>query len=124
MTDNSLPAAWSGTAKNFDPEAAAKLVGKYVLIGVTELGADGQELARYQMHGVIDSASAEGVKVSLKGTREGQSWTMPPDPKGIQAVEPGRYGLRDTGEVIENPDLIAIWTVAKAQSQTPPQAGG
>ena len=123
MTDNSLPAAWSGLAKNFDAEAAAKLVGKYVLIGVTEMSQEGQELARYQMHGVIDSASAEGIKVSLKGTRDGQSWTMPPDPSGIQAVEPGRYGLRDTGEVIENPDLIAIWTVAKAQPQPPPQSG-
>jgi hypothetical protein len=70
------------------------------------------------MHGVVESAAPDGIRVSLRGARDGQSWTMPPDLSAISSAAAGRYGIRETGEIIENPELIAIWTVA-----TPPKSG-
>ena len=68
-----------------------------------------------QMHGVVESASRDGIKVSLRGERGGQSWTMPADPSAISPAQPGRYQLPETGEIIENPDFICTWMVQKPQ---------
>lgn len=112
-TENGLPYEWSGTAPgDFDVAQAATLPGKYILIGVTYADAAGQLEGSVSMHGVIKSAAADGIRVALKGTREGESWTMPPDLSAISPAAPGRYKLQETGEEIDNPDLIAIWTVA------------
>jgi hypothetical protein len=112
--ESPLPAAWDGPdAQNFDSVAAVTFIGKSVLIGVTYVGADGQADGRFQMHGIIEKATPKGIEVALKGTREGQRWTMPPQLSGLVRAEPGKYGLKDTAEVVENPDFIAVWTVAK-----------
>ena len=126
MAADDLPYEWSGEAAPgmFDAEAANGFVGKSVLIGVTYVGASGQHEDHFQMHGIIESASSRGVKVALRGTHEGKSWTMPPNLRGISRAEPGRYGLQQTSEIVENPDFIAIWTVAKppAPGDTKPSA--
>lgn len=122
--ESTLPASWDGPdAQNFDALAAVTLIGKSVLIGVTYVGADGRAEGRFQMHGVIEKATPKGIEVSLKGTREGQCWTMPPQLSGLTPAEPGKYGFKDTGEIIENPDFIAVWTVAKPPPG-PSQNGG
>jgi hypothetical protein len=113
VTGSGLPYEWSGTATgDFDTVRAATFQGKYILIGVTYANAQGQAEGSVSMHGVIASATRDGIKVALKGTREGESWTMPPNLDAISEAPPGRYKLQETGEEIENPDLIAIWTVA------------
>jgi hypothetical protein len=112
------PYEWTGgAASDFDTGAAASCLGKTILISVTYVDAQGQAENGVEMHGVVESAAPDGIRVSLRGARDGQSWTMPPDLSAISTADAGRYGIRETGEIIENPELIAIWTVA-----TPPKS--
>jgi hypothetical protein len=71
----------------------------------------GQVESSVQMHGVVESASQDGITLALKGEREGQSWTMPADLSAISPAQPGRYELPETGEIVENPDFICTWMV-------------
>jgi hypothetical protein len=110
------PQGWSGgSAQEFDSAAADIYLGKYILIGVTYMNSAGHVEDSVQMHGVVESASRDGIKVSLKGERDGQSWTMPADPSAISPAQPGRYQLPETGEIVENPDFICTWMVQKRQ---------
>jgi hypothetical protein len=111
------PPGWSGSsAHELDSAATEIYLGKYVLVGVTYVDAAGQVEDSVQMHGVVESASGEGIKLSLKGEREGQSWMMPADPSAISPAQPGRYQLPETGEIVENPDFICTWMVQKPRS--------
>jgi hypothetical protein len=100
-------------APPFDEDLAASYVGKYILVGVTYVDHTGAELRRQQMHGVIDSASRNGIQISLRGAYKGHSWNMPPDLRAIHPAEPGKYTLHMTGETIENPDLLSTWTITE-----------
>lgn len=53
-------------------------MGKYILIGITFLNSDGGISREEQLHGVIESATLDGILVSPSGAHEGESWTMPP----------------------------------------------
>ena len=97
----------------FDQALADSYVGRYILVGVTYLDHFGKELERVQFHGVIESVSREGVRIALRGKRDGEYWTMPPDLNSIFPAKPGTYSLHGTGEVIEDPDFLAKWTVNK-----------
>ncbi len=112
------PYGWAGTesGREFDDAAAEVYRGKYILIGVTYVDGAGQVEQSVQMHGIVASASKEGITVSLKGEREGQSWTMPADPSAISPAQPGRYQLPETGEEIENPDFICTWMVQRPRA--------
>lgn len=108
------PHGWSGTsAHELDDAAADIYLGKYILVGVTYVNAAGQVEGSVQMHGIVQSASRDGITLSLKGEREGQSWTMPADLSAISPAQPGRYELPETGEIIDNPDFICTWMVQK-----------
>jgi hypothetical protein len=109
------PTGWAGssTAQDFDSAAAEIYLGKYILVGVTYVDAAGQVEESVQMHGMVESASQEGIVLSLMGERQGQSWTMPADPSAITPAQPGQYQLPETGEVVENPDFICTWMVQK-----------
>ena len=110
------PQGWSGGSPHeFDSAAADVYLGKYILVGVTYMNSAGQVEDSVQMHGVVESASKDGIRLSLKGEREGQSWTMPADPSAISPAQPGRYELPETGEIVENPDFICTWMVQKPQ---------
>jgi hypothetical protein len=118
-----IPNGWeSGGAPQgyFDKTRAATLLGKTVLIGLTFVDEGGKEEERFQMHGVIEEATPSVIKVSLRGTRAGHSWTMPPDLRGLSSAKPGRYRLSETDEVVESPDLMAVWTIARPPKEPPP----
>lgn len=87
-------------------------IGKYILVGITYLDHKGNEKVRQQMHGIVESASeTDGIKINLKGVYDGKIWTMPPDQRAISEASPGTYTLHMTKEKIENPDLLAMWTM-------------
>jgi hypothetical protein len=90
-------------------QAAAVMVGKYVLIGVTYYDKEGNEIRQQQFHGVIDSASDQGILIALRGASQGETWNMPPDLRGFRAAEPGRYLLHSTNEEIDDPDYTVAW---------------
>jgi hypothetical protein len=102
---------------DFTDEDAASILGKYVLIGVTYEDSSGNMLEQAQMHGVIERADSFGIVVELRGKHAGTSWRMPPDMRAISAAPAGSYRLRETGEIVENPDLLAEWTITKPTTE-------
>jgi hypothetical protein len=102
-------------APSFDQTLADSFLGKHILVGVTYKDHAGQELRRQQLHGVVEHASPEGIRISLRGANQGQSWNMPPDLRAISRANPGIYTLHSTGEQIENPDLLATWEIHEPQ---------
>lgn len=109
------PHGWAGnsTPRELDSAAADIYLGKYILVGVTYVDAAGQVEDSVQMHGTVESASQDGIKLALKGERDGQTWTMPADPSAITPAQPGKYQLPETGEIVENPDFICTWMVQR-----------
>jgi len=111
------PYSWSGAASaDFDAAAMNTFVGKYMLIAVTYVDGSGQEESSIQMHGTVESVSEQGITISLKGEREGESWTMPANVNAISPAVPGRYQLPETGEIVENPDFITTWMVQRPRT--------
>ena len=102
-----------GTVPYFDRALADTYVGKYILIGITYLDYQGKFLEQIQMHGTVESASPDGITIALGGLRAGESWVMPPVLDSILPADPGVNNLRSTGESIEDPDLLATWSVTK-----------
>lgn len=94
----------------WDIAVGKSYIGKYILIGITYLDADGNETGKQQLHGIVESASEEdGIAIKLKGVHEGETWIMPPDQRAISKARSRTYRLRTSGEVIENPDLLSTW---------------
>jgi hypothetical protein len=102
----------------FDESLAAACVGKYILVGITYLDHEGNETGRQQLHGIIKTASRGGVLIALKGSSEGKTWNMPPDLRCIQKASPGRYRLHGNDETVDDPDLLASWTIQAPESPT------
>jgi hypothetical protein len=101
----------SKTPPPFDQRIADGYLGKYILVGLTYVDHEGNETRRVQLHGVIEKAASDGITITLRGVHDGRSWNMPPDLRAISVAGPGIYTLHDTGERVENPDLLATWTI-------------
>jgi hypothetical protein len=80
---------------------------KCILVGITYPDLAGRELRQQQLHWIIESAARDGIRIALKGVRDGESWNMPPDLQSIRPASAGRCTLRTTGETISDPDLLA-----------------
>lgn len=90
--------------------AAEAMVGKLVIVGITRMTADGPE--QEQMFGVVKSADAtKGFELQLQGTREGETYRLPPHAQNFFPAPPGEYRLRSTGEVVVDPDYTSTWTL-------------
>jgi hypothetical protein len=99
----------------WDQEEADGVVGLLVLVGITNLAADGKTVtSEAQYHGRIISAKPSGFKIACEGKRAGETMTLPPDLRAFQEARPGQYRLRSTGETIENPDLTTSWSITDA----------
>lgn len=97
----------------FSDDEAETLVGKTVLVGITVLSADNEVTERRQFSGRIESVDPEsGVHVRRRDTDQ-LEW-LPPDPRAYEPAAPGEYHLTGSGEVVVDPDLVAIWTVYAA----------
>jgi hypothetical protein len=87
---------------------AEKLKGATVLVGLTFNEPAGQRLE--QFHGTVMSVDAEdGITLRLEGSRSGEVYTLPPDLRAFFAAKPGSYRLRETGEVVIDPDYTTTW---------------
>jgi hypothetical protein len=92
-----------------------KYVGKYILVGITNEDAFGNVVNKQQMHGVIERITPAAIEVSLRGSRQGTTYKLPPDLRSLFPARPGEYRLRETGEVVVDPDYTANWTMKAAQ---------
>jgi hypothetical protein len=102
----------------FDIDFAQKLVGTYVLMGITYVSNTGAHIERVQKHGIVEYVDPQkGVRVALKGPYSGQYLWLPPDLRSIQVANPGEYKLKATNEVITDPDYVSTWTITKPNEQ-------
>ncbi len=95
-------------------ERSEVYVGKYIIVGLTYLDADGTFLRVDQRHGVIVMVETAGIGIALKGDHDGETLSVPLDLRAITDADPGEYVLASTNEVVVDPDLISTWTLMKA----------
>jgi hypothetical protein len=98
----------------FSSEAAADLLGRRMIVGITHEDDGRQIVSMEQFHGTIVRASAdEGIIVS---TPAGDERVLPPDLRSILGAKPGTYRLRSTGEVIADAELTSSWMAIDGES--------
>lgn len=103
----------------WDEEVGKSYIGKYILVGITYRDGDGNDIRKQQIHGIIESASEEdGILIKLQGKHGGETWVMPPDQRAISKARPGTtYTLRESGEKVENPDLLSTWIEGSVEEE-------
>jgi hypothetical protein len=102
----------SDDALSFDEQFARKLIGKYVLIGLSVHDAQGNPKRLEQFHGTVLSADCKaGIEVALRGAREGETKRLPPATSVFKEAKRGTYTLKTTGENVVDPDFTATWLV-------------
>ena len=91
------------------------LVGKYALVGIVHVAADGATVtAQDQYHGRIESADQEkGFELACEGEWAGQTMTLPPDLAAFRRAEPGEYRLKSSADVVIDPDVLASWSIVE-----------
>jgi hypothetical protein len=99
----------------WDQDEADWLVGKYVLVGITRVAADGKTVkSQEQCHGRVTKAERNvGIAITCEGARAGQDVVLPPDLSAFRLAGPGQYNLRSTGEVVVDPDMVTTWTITE-----------
>ena len=98
--------------KAFDSEFAEALLGCKLLVGITYLDHSSAVKSQDQFYGIVDSVDEKiGIKISLQGSRSGETYTLPPDTQGIKHAPAGEYQLRATQEIVVNPDYFCSWSI-------------
>jgi hypothetical protein len=99
----------------WDQDEADWLIGKHVLVGVTYLASDGVTVSSQgQYHGRIVSADqSKGFAIECEGAWAGKTMGLPPMLSAFRLADPGKYKLRSTGEVVEDPDVLATWSIVE-----------
>jgi hypothetical protein len=87
----------------------SEYVGKTVLIGLTFLTEEGEVGRREQFGGRISSIGEDVIRVELTN---GKEYGLPPDLTALRPAPPGVYKSTSSGEVFENPDFLASWTIS------------
>ncbi|MBT3319160.1 MAG: hypothetical protein HN948_01615 [Clostridia bacterium] len=99
--------------------AFKSIIGKTILVGMTEVNEDKEPLRRMQFFGVIlkaDNKKGISIKVESEGSEEfkvynNKVFILPPDLRSISIAEKGVYSLKSTNEQIEDPDLLTSFTI-------------
>jgi hypothetical protein len=91
-----------------------ELVGTHVLVGLTIEDQATGETRLSQLHGAVTAVDPKkGILLELAGKRSGETYTLPPDTRSFSRAPAGEYRLRETGEVVTNPDFLTTWTVIR-----------
>ncbi len=98
----------------WDEGFASHLDGAMMLVGITYNEPSGPRVEQF-FGTVIETDEAAGITLRLEGSRSGEIFYLPPDQRGIFPASPGSYRLRETGEIVIDPDYTATWEV------TPPR---
>ena len=88
----------------------SKMIGKYLIIGLTYVDSNEEVIEQTQLHGRIDRL--EGQCFVFKKL-DGEEFSLPADLRAMSPAAPGCYKMRATGEVVEDPDYIMTWTVMR-----------
>ena len=88
------------------------LLGKTVLVGVTYYDQSGTVLRRRQFCGEVVGLSPRSG-VTLLNRRLGVEFVVPPVPDNFVVADPGIYTLKESAEVVTNPDYVCTWDVVE-----------
>jgi len=92
------------------------LVGKVIIIGVTYIDANNSVTGRKQWWGTVESASTDGgIRVHLQNSSD--PCVLPPDLRSVRRAAPGQYRLRESGEIITDPDFLTTWTCREPDTE-------
>jgi hypothetical protein len=106
------PPSFDDGRPSFDNEVANRLIGKLVLVGITYQSRLGEPVGMEQFFGTVSEVdSFRGIAVLLSGTHSGETKWFPPDPSAFHAAGKGQFRLRSTGEIVNDPDFTAQWTL-------------
>lgn len=95
-----------------DPLGPRRWQNKIVLIGISEMSADGQLLRQSQAWGrIVNAVPGHNFLIQLDGFWKGYFCSLPPDPRRFKVAREGDYTLRSTGETLNDPDFLATWIV-------------
>ena len=87
------------------------LLGKTVLVGITDESSDGEIEGSRQFVGKIEDVDAkQGVLLKLQ---DGSDYWLPPDHRPLKKAPKGEYRLHSTGQLVVNPDFLSTWIVTK-----------
>lgn len=95
------------------------IIGKTLLVGLTSVSESGETLAKTQLYGTIiksDKKKGISIKIESEGSEEFKAYknsiyVLPPDLRALSVAGEGVYSLKSTGEEIENPDLLAAYSI-------------
>lgn len=88
------------------------LLGKLLLVGVTYFTHDNVFIEKKQFYGTVTEANDTIIRIKQK---DGSEFTLPPDLRTTGRAAKGEYKLHSTGEIVVDPDYIAVWTCIKAE---------
>jgi hypothetical protein len=97
----------------FNEERARFAIGKRVLVGISVLTPDEQEVAeRHAFAGTVVSVErGRGIELRLD---DRSSYWLPPDMSALHEAAPAEYVLHGTGQTVVSPDYTTTWTVTQA----------
>ena len=84
------------------------LIGRTIIVGMTYLDQKGEVERQVQHFGTI--TNIVGHDMTIEGP-DGKVLHIPYDVRALSVAAKGTYRLRQTQEEIENPDLLATWTI-------------
>jgi len=95
------------------PKSVAKrFLKKTLLIGITYLDHEGNEIEKKQLWGIIASITTKrGVEVTNPNTNI--KFYLPPDLASLSPAKKGEYRLKSTAEIVTDPDYLTTWTSRK-----------
>jgi hypothetical protein len=94
----------------WDAAFAEKLKGSTVLVGITYSEPTGERLEQF-FGTVMEADPEQGITLRLEGTKAGELYTLPPDLRSFFPAPGGSYRLRETGELVVDPDFTSTWNI-------------
>ena len=91
-------------------EQLSVMVGRRLLVGITFLDESGNVTNAQQFCGRVLEV-ADGVVV-VERPGEPEPAVLPADVAAYRKAQSGRYTLRDTGQIVIDPDFVSTWQVA------------
>ncbi|GAB3245726.1 hypothetical protein [Kineosporia babensis] len=94
-------------------EQLSVMVGHRLLVGITFLDESGNVTNAQQFCGRVLEV-ADGVVV-VERPGEPEPAVLPADVAAYRKAQSGRYTLRDTGQIVIDPDFVSTWQVAAVE---------
>ena len=85
------------------------LQDRILVVGLTFVDPQGNLLDQFQTAGRVEGFEEDGTV--LLRQLDGRIFRIPSEAGAFQRAEPGSFRIRDSGQVVENPDFMGHWEV-------------